>query len=301
MRTPSYITSLMVVSASLLTALPALAEFQCAPANTSASLPTRDAFFASEMAAWSKTTRSRYTEGKSASDCRDVTVPGYEGFPTQRCTYENADAGVGMFPALKAQVIILDPSAQQLAAWSINACRVNGATDASMPKCLDRLRNNIIVSNGAQFPVVGSVVESYCNSSGAYGECKSLPKNSPWLRPRHTWFRDGVSVDFKPGFGVHWDDKDYMGLFDKLLDVTQSDRQINTTYKTARIAAAERDQWRSWRRHIGKPEMTDGVSGTVDGAGWRTVAASVHRAACRGSSNELFDAVVFANKSWTTR
>ena len=288
-----------VISVLVSAAAPALAELQCAPPGAKPELAKSDAFFAKETEAWLTVTAKRYTEG--GGKCSDVTVPGYEGFPAKRCAYENADAGAGVFPPLPAEVIVLNPSSEQLASWSVNACRTNGALNPAMPKCLAALRNSIINSNGAQFPIVGSVVESYCNSSNKYGDCGKLKKKSKtnqWLRPRNTWFRDGVSVDYKDAQGVKWDDKKYSpATFDAVLDVAKSDANLNNTFAVARIAAATRDQWIAWRKHVdaNKPVVPE----TVAGGGWRTIAASVHKAACRGASNELFDAVVFANKGWT--
>lgn len=62
----------------------ALAEFLCAPKDTRPTLPETDPFFSQEVAAWSTTTKGRPTEGNG--DCPDVTVPGYEEFPTKRCS-----------------------------------------------------------------------------------------------------------------------------------------------------------------------------------------------------------------------
>ena len=155
-------------------------EFQCAAVGVTVAFPERDPFFDGEVRAWARTTIKRYAEGKR--DCQDVLVPGYEGYPTKRCAYDDADAGAGVYPALHAQVILLDPSSRQLAAWSIHACRSNGAGDAAMPVCLTKLRTDALKSNGAQFPVVGSIVESYCNSSTRYGQCSDLAKaGSSWI------------------------------------------------------------------------------------------------------------------------
>jgi hypothetical protein len=224
-----YVCGILISVAPVLISAGALAEFQCAPNGASSALPEADPFFSQEVAAWSTTTKGRPTEGNG--DCPNVTVPGYEEFPTKRCSYADADAGNGIFPALNAEVIVLNPSSRQLAAWSFHACRTNGATDATMPKCLKELRDRIIKSNGAQFPVVGSVVESYCASSQQYGDCPSLMKfHSPWLRPRNTWFRDGVSVDYKTAQGVKWDDRTYSrDIFDTVFDVAKSDGNLNCT------------------------------------------------------------------------
>lgn len=274
----------------------ASAEYQCAPTGANPQLATGDQFFSSEVEAWSKYTKSRPLEGDPAVPCPDVTVPGYEGFPTKRCSYSDADAGP---IALHAEAIVLNPSARQLASWSVSACRTNGASDAAMPKCLKKLRGQVLNNDTAQFPVVGSVVESYCNS-GSHGPCDKLEKSSHWRLARHTWFRDGVAVYYSKAQGAVWEDTPYgKATFDAVLDVSRSDANISSTRNVARIGGAIRAQWSAWRHHIGKPEMPDGQQGSTEGNGWRTVTAAVHKAACKGASNELFDAVVFSNPAWT--
>jgi len=213
------------------------------------------------------------------------------------------DAGAGAYEPLAAEVILLDPSAHQLAAWSVSACRTNGATDAAMSNCLKALRSHVVGQNGAEFPVVGSVVESYCNSSPDYPNgCDNLEAKDKGRQPRNTWFRDGVAVDYKPAQVIRWDAQAYpKETFDAVFDVAKSDANLDSAYSLARVAGAVREQWTSWQTHRGKPQMPEG-GGTVAGHGWRTVSAIVHKAACKGISNELFDAVVYANrKKWTGR
>jgi hypothetical protein len=289
------VVAALIGIAPALLSVGALAEFQCAPDGAEPALPEKDRFFARETAVWSMITKGRPTEGDGR--CPDVMVPGYEGFPTKRCSYADTDAGQGLFPALRAEVIVLNPSSRQLAAWSIHACRANGAQDSAMQKCLQNLRDHVVASNGAQFPIVGSVVESYCNSSSHYGDCAKTA--TQWRRPRNTWFRDGVAVDYN-AFGVHWDEKTYsQDTFDAVLDVSRSDASLNCTYEAARIAGADRSQWNEWRAHNGKPGVPDVKPCEAGDGKWRLVASEVHKAACRGASNELFDAVVFASPHWT--
>jgi len=296
MRSPlTFVTLTSTLLMTFFSTVTVHAEFQCSPVPTIPASLVGDRFFPSTVATWVTVTKSRYTEG----ECSDVKVPGYDNFPTKRCLYANADAGAATFASLQAEVIVLNPSSQQLAIWSINACRVNGATDAQIPKCLRELRNYIVANNGAQFPIVGSVVESYCNSSTLYGTCNSLAETNKWRRPRNTWFRDGIAIDYVAMQGLKWDDTIYpKSAFDAVFNVSFSDVNIKNTYSSARLAGASREQWTAWRKHIGKPDMPDGGTGSVYGAGWRIVAAAVHKAACRGGQNELFDAVVFANASW---
>ncbi|BAO87897.1 hypothetical protein [Caballeronia cordobensis] len=284
MYRPCAIGCLLIVASLYISDL-AFAEFQCAPTGSTSSLPTNDPLFAQEVIAWSNAIKSRDPE----EGCPAVVVPGYEGFPTKRCLYQDADAGEGKFAPLRAEVIVLNPSARQLAAWSIHACRVNGAKDSVLLKCLENLRKKIRDNNGARFPVAGSVIESYCNSESPY-DCGPIQAK----RPRNTWFRDGVSVDYIAAQGVHWDEQSYSETnFDAVFDVKKSDQNLKNTFNSARIAAAQRTDWIEWRKHLGKPQMLNGTTGTVADGGWRIVAADVHRAACNGASNELFDAVVW--------
>lgn len=273
----------------------AFAEMQCAPAGVTPALPTTDPLFAAETAAWLMVTRSRYLEGDG--NCSDVSVPGYEDFPTMRCSYASLDAGKRpFFQPLPAEVIVLNPSSEQLAAWGIHACRINDAAD--MSKCLVSLRDHVKRQNGAQFPVAGSVVESKCSTMEA--GCDGLPDDSVLRAPRHTWFRDGVSVDYVAAQGINWLPRVYPDeVFEAALDVAKSDLNLNKTYYFARVAGIKAPAWIRWRTHVGLSVMPEGETGTIDNHGWRKVSAAVHKAACSGASNELFDAAVFANRAWT--
>lgn len=276
----------------------AAAELQCSPQNAAIAYPVHDPFFASEKEAWAKVTRSRYLEGIGDS-CVDVLMPGYESFPTKHCRYSAVDAGGKAFDALSAQVILLDPSARQLASWSVRACREVGATDKEMGKCLSELRSQIVRSNGAQFPVAGSVVESRCSSSRDYPNgCDGLPDNDKARQPRNTWFRNGVAIDYQPAFGVFWSVDTYPAeVFDKVLDVKKSDKYLNSTFVWARIANALRQDWIDWRNHVGKPLMLPGIAEkTVDDRGWQSISREVQKAACKSDKNELFNAVVFSHR-----
>jgi hypothetical protein len=95
--------------------------------------------------------------------------------------------------------------------------------------------------------------------------------------------------DYKASFDLKWDSRLYPpSKFGDVLDITKSDSQVDETYAIARVASADRAQWRAWRKHVGKLEMPGGDSGSVDGSGWRAVSASVHKAACKAASNDAF-------------
>lgn len=275
----------------------AAAEFQCSPAATKVKFPKDNLYYAEEVKHWAQRIRSRYLEGNG--DCDDVAVPGYKGFPTKRCRYKSADAGEGHFERLSAEVILLNPSSKQLAAWSVSACSINNTPQAAMAKCLSKLRDHVIGSNGAQFPVVGSVVESPCSRGKERPSCKGLEKDDRSRRPTHTWFRDGLSIDYLDGFQVHWDETAYPPeKFDVVLDVSKSDASLQQPFFIGRLGGIDRKQWIEWRDHRGVSKMAKGSDGATDGHAWRTVLAAVHKAACTSNSNELFNAAVFAHPEW---
>jgi len=153
----------VAAAALVLTPLPALGEFSCVPANTSITYPVGDPFFATQTTLWKAATKVRYVEGTKPSDCIDINVPNYNGHPTKLCHYAEADQGKGVFPPLAAQAIVLNPSAEQMASWSVHACRTAGAGDKAMDYCLTKLHDWILNQNGAQFAIAGTVVESKCD------------------------------------------------------------------------------------------------------------------------------------------
>ncbi|MGR9207486.1 hypothetical protein ACU8OG_26630 (plasmid) [Rhizobium leguminosarum] len=287
-----------LIAAACIGVGPTAAEIQCAPKNIAITYPVQDPYFASEKEAWTAVIGSRYLEGTDDS-CSDIEIPGYESYPTKRCYYSAVDAGGEAFAPLSAQVIILNPSAQQLASWSVRACRDVGANDMQMPNCLNKLRLHIVKANGAQFPVAGSVVESRCSSSKAYPHgCKGLSDKNKARQPRNTWFRNGVSIDYVDTFDAHWDEKTYTATtFDTVFDVNASDKFLHNTFTWARIANAERQDWIDWRNHTGKPLMLPGtVEGSVDDHGWQSISREVQKAACKSDTNDLFNAVVYSHR-----
>jgi hypothetical protein len=273
---------------------PALAELSCEPPGTAAQMQLKtqsDPFFERARQEWAKVTRNRYVEG----NCSDISIPGYEGFPTKECSYQNAGEGDKKAP-LSAKVVVLNPSAAQLASWAIHACRSNGAPDSKMPGCLKTIVDYVSNQNGTQFPVVGSVVESKCDYLGT--SCNG-PITSPERAPVNTLFRDGVSISYRSV--AHWtptpiDDETYTRMF----DTVASDKDITDWYKYSRISGAERKDWEHWRMFQGLPIVPAGVDApTFDlkTSGWGKVSRSIHQAACKSELNELFDALVFS-RGW---
>lgn len=106
---------------------------------------------------------------------RDVTVPGWEGLPTKRYTYSVKDKDG---TTKSADVILLDPSADQIARWIVQAIvEVTGAYD---PDAGRRAFKNVIAQSGGQFPVAGVVYEDIIPADGLH---------------EVYCFRDGVTVE----------------------------------------------------------------------------------------------------------
>lgn len=114
----------------------------------------------------------RYME---SGEGRPVTVPGWEGLPTKRYTYSVKDKDG---TAKSADVILLDPSARQIARWIVQAItEVKGAYD---PDAGRKAFKNVIGQSGGQFPVAGVVYEDIIPADGV---------NEVYC------FRDGVTVE----------------------------------------------------------------------------------------------------------
>jgi hypothetical protein len=296
LRRLAYILGLL---SSLIFTISANAELFCAPDNVNIKYETQsDKYFAPEMKTWNNVTKNRYLEGGGPQSCVRHDVPGYEGFPVHACEYKSADAGKGSFDPILAKVLVLDPSAMQLASWSIHACRINGAADANMPKCLEHVRSSVITANGAQFPVAGSVVESICNSSPTASPCERWPSGHANRAPRNTLFRDGVTIYVEKISKWEVNRSIAADIYAQLFDVENSDRQTTNWGGPSRVSGGLRKDWKAWRTHIGKPVALNGGTSAFDlnGAGWQLISREVHKAACKNESNELFDAVVFSKK-----
>lgn len=140
------------------------------------SLPTKDEAAAKALADEfrDRLARSRYMESK---DVRDTVVPGWEGLPTRRYTYMVLDRDG---TAKKADVVMLNPSADRIAEWIVSALvEVRGRYDADDGR---KLFAHVIGQSGGQFPVAGVVYEDIIPADGV---------NEIYC------FRDGVTVEIE--------------------------------------------------------------------------------------------------------
>jgi hypothetical protein len=105
-------------------------------------------------------------------DAPRYDFPAYEGFPVTECSYRQLGRD--------ARVLMMNPDAQQLAKWTVNACRLIAET--KLRSCIDRTAARIWSQSNGQFPVAGIVVEP-----------ASVLDGDP-NKPINFEFRDGVTV-----------------------------------------------------------------------------------------------------------
>jgi hypothetical protein len=150
-------------------AVPFLLLLAASPATLPSGNEPRADELAEEFAERLATTR--YMESK---EVRDVLVSGWEGFPTRRYTYSVSDKDG---TSKTADVVLLDPSARQIARWIVQALtEVKGNYNADEGRKLFR---HVLNQSGGQFPVAGVVYEDILPPDG---------KNEIYC------FRDGVTV-----------------------------------------------------------------------------------------------------------
>ena len=150
-------------------------------------------------------------------DGKAVTVPGWEGFPTRRYTYSVKDKDG---TSKSADVILLDPSAGQIARWIVSAVtEVKGTYDPELGR---KVFTHILGQSGGQFPVAGVVYEDILPADGV---------NEIFC------FRDGVTVSIE---GVP-----HRGTAPMTPD--QIEKSINgnvsRVFTYARIASTSPEQW----------------------------------------------------------
>lgn len=193
-----------------------------------------------------------------ASGCAPVVFPGWEGYATRRCAYVVRDSTTGRTKS--GLVVLLDPSALQLSAWLLSACRTV-RPQQPLAECVDRLFRRVIAQSGGQFPVAGIVYEDLIPQDGVY---------------EAYGFRNGVTVRLS---GVTHRDTEPMR--DEQLVAALSAPVLSTITESApaRIAGVTRAEYAN---------AHPGVA--VDGLQWLAVVAMEHRRAMRSDRNGLLEA-----------
>jgi len=281
----------------LIASAPALAQ-HCAPTGETWSAEkfglASDPAYQNARDRWAAVLKGRREiEGKNSSDCTPPNdkVDGYEGFPVIECRYES-DGGDDRkkWPRISAKARSLNPSVDQLAAWSVNACRDNGRTGAAdLANCLSGVVKGIWTQNNAQFPLSGIVIERRCDVSNK--DCKNTSGKDPLRQPLLMSFRDGItSASPALSFGtpkVALSDDIYQKLFDE-------PRNALHVKSRARIASVLRDHWQAWRAAQPSGSQAASAPANADGVTWLTISRDVHKRACSGDRNDLIAAAVKA-------
>lgn len=197
---------------------------------------------------------------------RDVTYPGWDGFPLKRYTYSVTDKDGTQ---KSADVIMLNPSADQIARWIVNAVvEARGEYDEALAA---KTFEHIIGQSGGQFPVAGVVYEDILPADGV----KEI-----------FCFRDGVTVVI--------DGVEHRAT--KPMTPEQVETSINGTvtrvYTYGRIASTSPQQYIAAG---GSPDVL-GADGKPTKA-WMDAIRREYQAAWRSDRNGLISAWVKANAS----
>ncbi len=103
---------------------------------------------------------SKYME----TACSPTSYSGWDNLPLVRCTYTvkgSRDAA-----SKTAEIIMLNPSPEQLARWVVYTClEIVGNAEN---QCTSKLSQHIIYQSGAQFPIAGIVFEDIIPEDGRY-------------------------------------------------------------------------------------------------------------------------------------
>lgn len=202
---------------------------------------------------------SRYMESGQG---REVTLPGWEGFPTRRYTYSVKDAD-GTIKS--ADVIMLNASAEQIARWIVSAViEARGRYDPADGKMVFK---HILEQSGGQFPVAGVVYEDIIPADGVY---------------EIYCFRDGVTVkiDGVPHRGT------------KPMTPAQTAASINgpvtRVFNYGRIASTSPEMWIAAG---GSPDVMNAAEPTK---AWMMEIRAAYQAAWKSDQNALLTAWVKA-------
>lgn len=248
-----------------------------------------DAFHKYAGDSWTaRLAQGRYLEGSGPDACDppryDIAL--YENYPVKECRYAS-DGVFGRNARLPATVRLLDPSVEQLALWSIHACRANHAADARMRSCLDQVENAIFKANNAQFPVSGIVVERCGDLYRVSAKCDDFPLKLD--QPLNIPFRDGVTVDTMLMF--KWIMQP-LSQYARASLVNEPDEDVINVYDKSRVSDLCRTEWDAWKHRPAVP--LDCGPKAVGDPQWRQLSRETYKAACWSDGNEFIDALVYA-------
>jgi hypothetical protein len=121
----------------------------------------------------------RYLSGKMSS-CKPFPYPGYEGLPTERCRYTQGK--------LIAEVVLLDPDAEQLTRWVLSICELSDLHQSVrfQSYCGRRLLTRIKQQSRGHFPVAGIVLEGGKGYAFRHGITAEVPGIENGVRRQYT-------------------------------------------------------------------------------------------------------------------
>lgn len=221
------------------------------PAAAAPSIPANEVAALAEKIT-SPLKSARYMHGK---DLGSVRVPGWEGFPTRKWSYEERDKDGTRRPA---ELVMLNPDAEKLAAWIISASyEIKGRNDA---KFCDKLFNHIIACSGGQFVVRGICLEDM-KKTGTY---KAYP------------FQDGVTVRLKqiPDFP-----KRPLTPGEQSAALNSTQRDVTYFHKKARLQSSEPEHWAAATK---TPEASNGA--------WLDIVRKEYQRAWNSDTNAMLTA-----------
>jgi hypothetical protein len=144
-----------------------------------------------------------------------VDFPRWNGFPVQRCGYN--DSGV------KVQTYMLNPAADKLARWTVTACKDANSND--LATCAAAVSKTIMSASSGVFPVAGFIPEPASSGGGTGSSMVCF------------LFRDGVTVTTRviPNAPA---------AISSACPDADNDGAIVTAKKYARVASTTRDEYR---------------------------------------------------------
>lgn len=228
-----------------------------APQDAGGGLSTATATLASTQAYFAARLSKRTCDAPVNDFVRWAT------FPVQRCLY--SDSGVTV------QTYMLNPSADQLARWTVTACA--DAQAAAPAACASAVSKAIMAASSGVFPVAGFIPEP-ASSGGGVGS-----------RVLCFLFRDGVTVTTLkvPSAPAAVDGH--------CVSSNENDEPVVKAKRYARVASTTRDDY---RRSGGLEEVGTEVNGDPR---WLDVVRTLYQKAWGSDRNELISARAKAMKA----
>ncbi|MBQ0025077.1 MAG: cellulase [Bacteroidales bacterium] len=152
-------------------------------------------------------------------------IPGWEGFPVKLYQYYTGE-DIYLKAPKRALVYLLNPSAEKLATWIVNA--VFDATGALEYENLEKVRQFITWQSGAQFPVKGVVFEDMYTKGF----------HEPYV------FKDGVTVYIADSTYLSPTKTPTDEMLDYYINLAEDNSQLKpNTGRYARICSTTREMY----------------------------------------------------------